>query len=291
MPNRTVHSPTVRLRRLARKLRRAREQARLSINEAAKELGWSGTKLGRMEAAETRRIKPSDLDRLIDLYRVTDGVERDEWHQLSRQAKERGWWARYQKRGVFTDDLPDFEAEASVIKTYEPQVIPGLLQTPQYAEALLRGGQAHADEAIAERVAARMERQQILNSHNPPEYWAIIDEAALRRVIGGVSVMRDQVQHLIRMATREGVTLQVLPFAAGAHAADTGALVIMDFAEPLDPSIAYVETYAASLMLEQPDELARFAQVFGHASTSALPGAETVQFLRDVKAALESEDR
>ncbi|WP_017595573.1 helix-turn-helix domain-containing protein [Nocardiopsis potens] len=283
---RRVHSPTVRLRRLAGELRRRREHAGHQITDAAKTLGWSGTKLGRFEAAETRRIKSADLDALLDLYKVDDPAEREALHQLARDAKDRGWWSQY--KGVFTDQLPDFEAEASAIRTFEPQVIPGLLQTPEYAEAVIRGGQAHDDEAITARVAARMERQQILNRHDPPEYWAIIDEAALRRPIGTPEVMSAQLRHLVRMATREGVTVQVLPFAAGSHAANMGALVIMDFAEPLDPSIAYTETYAASLILERPEEVARFTRVFAHASASALPGAESVAFIRDVAQSLGS---
>lgn len=289
MDRRTVHSPTVRLRRLGRYLRRAREEHGLGVTEAAKHLGWSGTKLGRLEGAETRRIKGQDLDALLGLYEITDPDIRAEWHSLAAQAQERGWWARYRRRGVFTDDLVDFEAEASVIRTFEPQVIPGLLQTPDYAEALLRGGQAHDDGAIADRVDARMQRQQILNRHQPPEFWAILDEAALRRVVGSPAVMRDQVGHLCRMATRDGVTIQVLPFSAGAHAANTGAIVVMDYAEPLDPSIAYVETYAASLMLEEPAELTHVNSVFAHVSASALSGADSVAFLRSALAALESE--
>lgn len=277
--DRRTHSPTVRLRRLARHLRRAREETSRSLTEAAKLAGWSGAKLGRLESAETRRIKSGDLDKLAELYGVDAGML-SEWHALAAQAKERGWWAKYKKSGVFTDDLPDFEAEASAIRTYEPQVIPGLLQTPDYAEALLRGGQAHEDDAIAARVDARMQRQQILHRHEPPTFWAIIDEAALRRVVGSPEVMHAQFDHLARMATRSGVTIQVLPNSAGAHAANTGAILLMDYAEPLDPSLAYVETYAASLFLEEPDEVAHILEVFSHASASALTGDVSAEAFR-----------
>lgn len=286
--DRRTHSPTVRLRRLARHLRRAREASGRSQTEAAKLVGWSLPKLGRLESAETRRITPGDLDKLAELY----GVDADTvagWRDLASQGKERGWWAKYRKSGVFTDDLPDFEAEASAIRTYEPQVVPGLLQTPDYAEALLRGGQAHEDDAIASRVDARMQRQQILHRHEPPEYWAIIDEAALRRVVGSPEVMRAQIDHLARMATRHGVTIQILPYDAGAHAANMGALVLMDYAEPIDPSLAYVETYAASLFLEEPAELAHILSVFGHTSASALTGDASAEALRTHLATLESD--
>ena len=289
MDHRRAHSPTVRLRRLARNLRRARDKTGYSLVEAAKWLGWSSAKVGRLESAETRRIKSVDIDALADLYRIDDQA-RAQWHDLATQAAERGWWARYRRTGVFTDDLPDFEAEASVIRTYEPQVVPGLLQTPEYAEQILRGGQAQEDGEISARVDARIRRQDILHRHRPPEYWAVIDEAALRRgQIGFPGVMVDQVEHLIRMATRAEITLQVLPFAAGAHAASTGAIVVMDYAETADPSIAYVETYAASLMLEEPEELARVNSAFSHVSASALPGDESVAFLRTLLADQESE--
>src|SRR5699024_12445705 len=137
----------------------------------------------RQYQAMTRSHAPVDHNNLADLYGIGSDVLA-EWRELAAQAKERGWWTKYRKSGVFTDDLPDFEAEASFIRTYEPQVIPGLLQTPEYAEALLRSGQAHEDDAIAARVDARMHRQQILHRHEPPTFWAIIDEAALRRVVG-----------------------------------------------------------------------------------------------------------
>ncbi|WP_087102719.1 helix-turn-helix transcriptional regulator [Nocardiopsis sp. JB363] len=277
--DRRTHSPTVRLRRLARHLRRAREDTGRGLTEAAKLLGWSGPKLGRLESASTRRITPGDLDKLAELYGIDAGMLA-EWHALATQAKERGWWAKYKKSGVFTDDLPDFEAEASAIRTYESQVIPGLLQTPDYAEALLRGGQAHEDDAIAARVDARMQRQQILHRHEPPTFWAIIDEAALRRVVGSPEVMHAQFDHLARMATRSGVTIQVLPNSVGAHAANTGAILLMDYAEPLDPSLAYVETYAASLFLEEPDEVAHILEVFSHASASALTGDVSAEAFR-----------
>ncbi|MEU3229755.1 helix-turn-helix domain-containing protein [Nocardiopsis alba] len=276
------------MRRLGRLLRRAREESNRSPTEAAKLVGWSLPKLGRLEAAETRRIKPDDLAALAELYSVgADTLAM--WQELAAQAKERGWWAKYRKSGIFTDDLPDFESEASAIRTYEPQVIPGLLQTPEYAEQILREGQAQDDGAIAARVDARIRRQDILHRHQPPEYWAIIDESALRRGMAGFpEVMVDQIKHLLRMATRSGVTIQVLPYTAGAHAASSGSIVIMDYAEAVDPSIVYVESYAASLMMEEPAEINRVSSVFSHVSASALSGAESAEFLRAILTEAES---
>lgn len=287
--DRRTHSPTVRLRRLARHLRRARDDSGRSQTEAARLLGWSLPKLGRLEAAETRRIKPDDLAAAAELYAV-DADTLAMWQDLAAQAKERGWWAKYRKSGVFTDDLPDFEAEASAIRTYEPQVIPGLLQTPDYAEALLRGGRAQDPDDLAARVDARMHRQQILHRHDPPSYWAVIDEAALRRTIGSPGIMLAQVRHLVQMTTRHGLTIQVLPFSAGSHAATTGSILVMDYAEPIDPPLVYVEHYAASLMLESPEELARTLDIFGHVSASSLIGDTSAEYLRAHLATLESEE-
>jgi transcriptional regulator with XRE-family HTH domain len=287
--DRRTHSPTVRLRRLGRLLRRAREESNRSQTEAAKLVGWSLPKLGRLEAAETRRIKPDDLAALAKLYSVgADTLAM--WQELAAQAKERGWWAKYRKSGIFTDDLPDFESEASAIRTYEPQVIPGLLQIPEYAETLLRGGQAHEDSAIAASVDARMKRQQILHRHDPPSYWAVIDEAALTRTVGSPEIMRAQIRYLVQTATRHGVTIQILPFSAGAHAGTTGAILVLEYAEPVDPALVYVEHYAASLMLESPEEVRRTLDIFSHVSSSALTGDQSAEYLRARLATLESEE-
>ncbi|MFW5415420.1 helix-turn-helix domain-containing protein [Nocardiopsis sp. CNT-189] len=281
------HSPTVRLRRLAAELRRAREQASLGLMEAARELGWSAPKLSKFENAE-RKINTADLDKVLDLYDVTDGESREDLHQLLRDAKERGWWSAAPYRGVFTDSLPDFEAEASVIRTYECQVIPGLLQLPEYAESVFRGGQVRDDAAIRRSVEARVQRQSILNRFDPPRYWAIIDEAALRRSTRDPKVMRNQLKHLVHMAARHNITLNVLPFSAGHHAALNGSFVLLDFPHPLDPALGYSETYAASMFVEQPDEIERYEVAFGLVQNAALGADESVALFEHLIA--ESED-
>ncbi|RKS06599.1 hypothetical protein DFP74_2239 [Nocardiopsis sp. Huas11] len=282
------HSPTVRLRRLATELRRAREATGKSLAESAKALGWGSPKLSKIENAE-RRLNTTDLDRLLDLHGVTEPETRSELHQLLKDSKERGWWSRAPYRGVFPDLLPDFEAEASVIRTYECQVIPGLLQHPDYAESVFRGGQVRDGDAVRRNVDARIQRQSILNRFDPPRYWAIIDEAALRRQTRDPAVMQAQLRHLVQMAARLNITINVLPFSAGHHAGMNGAFVLLDFPHPLDPALAYAETYAASMFLEQPDEIERYDVAFGLISNAALSAAESVDFLEQLIA--ESEDR
>ncbi|MBB6175018.1 transcriptional regulator with XRE-family HTH domain [Nocardiopsis mwathae] len=278
---RTIHSPTVRLRRLAAEMRRARLNANYTqLGDAAKALGWSGPKLSRIEDGKTRFIKPDDIDRLCDLYGIKDGEARTALHALAREARERGWWSEY--KDVFGDNvLPDFEAEASMIRAYEALVIPGLLQTAEYTEAVFRGGQAHPDDVVERHVSARLERQQILNRHKPPHFSVVIDEAALRRHVLEPGVMRDQLQHLLNMATRHNIDIQVLPFSAGPHAATTGPFVIMDFPAEIDPSIVYTET-ATGHVISEGEGVAQYVTIFGHVQAAALRASESVSFIRQL---------
>lgn len=280
---RTIHSPTVRLRRLAAEMRRARLAAGYSqLGDAAKVLGWSGPKLSRLEDAKTRYIKPTDIDHLCDLYGIESTEARNALHALAQQGRERGWWSEY--KDVFGDNvLPDFEAEASMIRTYEGLVIPGLLQTAEYIEEVFRGGRAHPDDLVDRHVSARLERQQILNRQRPPHFSAVVDEAALRRRVPTPGVMRDQLQHLLNMATRHNVDLQVLPFNAGPHAATTGSFVIMDFASEIDPSIVYTEI-ATGHVISEGTAVSQFVTMFDHVQAAALRASESVTFIKHLLA-------
>ncbi len=280
---RTIHSPTVRLRRLAAEMRRARLAAGYSqLGDAAKVLGWSGPKLSRLEDAKTRYIKPTDIDHLCDLYGIESTEARNALHALAQQGRERGWWSEY--KDVFGDNVrPDFEAEASMIRTYEGLVIPGLLQTAEYIEEVFRGGRAHPDDLVDRHVSARLERQQILNRQRPPHFSAVVDEAALRRRVPTPGVMRDQLQHLLNMATRHNVDLQVLPFNAGPHAATTGSFVIMDFASEIDPSIVYTEI-ATGHVISEGTAVSQFVTMFDHVQAAALRASESVTFIKHLLA-------
>lgn len=262
-----------------------REQSGMTAAQAADRAGWPQSKITKIELGERKNVTSQDLATLFEVYGVADRRAKEALEGLARDAKERGWWSRY--KGVFTDLLPDFETEASSIRTYESQVVPGLLQLPEYIEAVFEGGQVHEPEIIRQAVAARLHRQEILHRFDPPELWAVLDEATLRRVVGGPEVIRKQLQHLIHMAARHNITIQVVPFEAGAHSALLGSFVILDFAGPLDPSLAYAETYAASLMLETPAELAKYKAIFGHLQGSALSAADSVALMESVMSQLE----
>ncbi|WP_026119977.1 helix-turn-helix domain-containing protein [Nocardiopsis potens] len=283
---RDMRSPSLRLRRLASELRRSREAAGYKVTQVAKELGWSAPKVSKMETTETKRINPNDLDRLLDLYEVKDPPTREAMQALARDARERGWWARYKE--IFGDRaLPDFEAEAKAVKTFEALAIPGLLQTPEYAEAVFRGGRFVSQEQIDRRVAFRMARREILSKFDPTHLRVVLDEAALRRLVGGREVMLTQVKHLFHMAQMPNIDLQVIPLAQGAHAALTAPFSILEFPDPLDTPIVFVETATNGLFLEEADDVARYNVIFSDIQGAAMSATQSADFIAGVIKELE----
>lgn len=273
-------SPTVRRRRLARELRRLRESQGLKLSVAAKEAVVPQSTLSNIESAEARRIKPRDIDALAKLYGASE-EERNALQELAKESKEQGWWSKY--RDVFRGNaLPDFEVEASMMRMYQCQVVPGLLQTPEYAESVFRGGGTLSDEEVQRNVDARIQRQHVLNRHRPLHLWAVIDEAALRRLPGSPEVMRDQLKHLINMAMRHNVDIQVLPFEAGMHAALSGSFVMLDFPSGMDPSIVYTETSTDILFVQESESVQRYVADFSHLNAAALRTTESIKFLDQI---------
>lgn len=281
-------SPSLRLRRLAAELRRARERVNLNGSQAAKELGWSAGKLSKIEKTETKRLSSTDLDKMMDLYRIEDPRMREALQALAKDAKLRGWWSKY--RDIFGDQaLPDFEAEASVIRSFEALSVPGLLQTPEYAEAIFKGGRYVSPEEIRRRVEFRVARRGILSKFHPAQFRVVIDEAALRRVVGGRQVMRAQLGHLLHMAQLPNIDIQVLPFEAGAHSALAAPFTILEFPDPLDTPIVYVGTVTNALFLEEPEEVTQYSATLGDVQGAALSTARSAAFIEEVAASLESD--
>ncbi|PSK95722.1 DNA-binding Xre family transcriptional regulator [Murinocardiopsis flavida] len=279
------HSPSVRRRRLSSELRRLRGAKALTLVEAAKRVGLGKSNLSKIESAESKTVPAATLDKLLNLYGVTDGDVRESMHELARLAGERGWWAKYS--GMLPTNLADFEVEASEFRTFEAQVIPGLLQVADYSEAVINADKTRDAEEIAKRVAARLKRQEILNRVDPPTYSAVLDEAALRRMVGSAHVMRAQLRHLTHMSARHNVHIHVLPFSAGAHQATEGSFVIMDFADPRDSSIAYVETSSSSLYMEEERELEQFNAAFRAVRAVALDEEQSLSSIEDIIKSLE----
>ena len=251
--------PTVQRMLVGAKLRRLRTDLGLSREEAAEAIRASEWKIHRLENGQVG-FKDRDIVDLLRLYQVTDPEEVAEFVTLAREANTPGWWRHY------GDLLPswfrtyvDLEAAAALIRTYEGQFVPGLLQTDDYMRAVVRG--AHLEdnsEEVGRRVRLRMARQTLLTREQPPRLWAVVDEAALRRPVGGKEVMRGQLERLLEASKLPNVTLQVLPFAAGAHAAMVGSFSILRFGDQELPDVVYLEHLTSASYLSKTDEVDRY---------------------------------
>ncbi|MCO5972673.1 helix-turn-helix domain-containing protein [Actinoallomurus soli] len=268
------HSPTVRRRRLARELRRLREAAGLTADEVNRRLEWANGKVNKLERALTVRPRVTDVRVLLETYNVTDQAIREALFDLTRQARQRGWWTAY---GPLDDNYVEFEAEAARISTYELAIIPGLLQTPEYARAIQRGSMKNEDE-IENLVQLRMERQKILTDKNPPKLWAVIDENALTRSFGSQEAKVGQLQRLIDTEHLEHVTVQVMPMNIAPHAGLHGSFVILDYED--DPSLVYCEARPGSSYVEGAPAVEERRSVFQFLSATALGPDESIAWLR-----------
>jgi hypothetical protein len=274
-------SPTMRRRRLAGELARLREERGMTIREAAGALEWDPSKLSRVEGLQ-RGIIVRDVRRLLDLYQVTAEAQREALFELARQAKQRGWWQAY------ADVMPSeyatligLEAEAAEIRTYQPELIHGLLQTEDYARAVIRAGRP-ADTAteVARRVEIRMTRQQILDREDPPRVRVVLNEGAVRRLVGGPEVMRAQLAKLVADRDRGNVMVQVLPFTAGEHPAmASGPFDLLEFPEAADRGVVTIENMTGSLSLESDDDLRQYVSVFEFLQAAALGPRESRDML------------
>jgi transcriptional regulator with XRE-family HTH domain len=276
-------SPSLRRRWLAAELRKLRDQSGLSVTEAAKRLEWQASRLSRIETRQSGITAP-DLRKLLNLYGVEDEGYRAYLAELARRVNERGWWQKY--AGMIISnyvDLIGLEAEARAIRSYEQELVPGLLQTPQYARAIFRAGwPTETAKQIDRHVEIRMERQEILNRADPPppRFSVVLSEGALRRPVGGHDVMREQLEYLTRPRDRANVTVQVLPFDAGVHPAMVGSFTTMTFADPDDLGIVNLENAAGALFLEDPTELRIYDEIWGTLQASALSADDSQAFLR-----------
>ncbi|MFC7547004.1 helix-turn-helix domain-containing protein [Plantactinospora sp. GCM10030261] len=268
---------------LGAQLRRLREGRGVTRESAGWEIRASESKISRMELGRVG-FKERDVADLLTLYGVTDKGERDSLLALAREANNPGWWHRY------GDVLPGWfqaylglEAAAALIRTYEVQFVPGLLQTREYARAVILLGHDGADAAeIERRVTLRLQRQRVLGRSEAPRLWAVIDEAALRRPIGGVDVMRAQLTALIEATKLPNVRLQVMPFAAGGHSAAGGAFSILRFPDADLPDVVYVEQLTSALYLDKRDDIDHYAAAIERVCVEAEPPERTTEILEQV---------
>lgn len=276
-------SPTSRRRRLGLELRRLREAARLTGDDVCAHLGWSVSKLSRIEKARAT-VPWSDVSDLLDVYDVDDET-RAALIQLCKEAKQQAWWQPYNDVLASFRNLAtyiDLESAASSLRMYTPLTIPGLLQTEDYARAIMTAAWPLelSDEEIERRVELRMHRQQVIANDPPLRLWAIMDEAALHRQVGGRHVMRGQLEHLTEVARRPEVTLQVIPYAAGGHVAMAGAFSIFSFAD--DPDVVSVEAVTGTLYLDREADIDRTALCFDHLRSTAHTAVDSVKLINEV---------
>jgi len=236
--------------------------------------------VARVESGEIK-VRQGDVLELLLAY----GVPIDDEHSkallaMTKDLREPGWWQRLNTLTSKYATYIAYEAEAQDLRNFEPVIVPGLLQTEAYARAVISVGRETDSEAIEQRVKARMTRQETLTRKSPLQLWAILSEAVLCCEVGGPEVMREQMQHLATIAALPNVTIQVLPFAAGAHLADNGGFAILTFAQG-DPDLGHIDTLAGSLFLESDSEIKRLNAVFDHLKTLSLSPAESVKAIRE----------
>ncbi|MEV0681928.1 helix-turn-helix transcriptional regulator [Actinosynnema sp. NPDC050436] len=274
--------PTVRLRRLAAELRRLRSGADLSREDVAEQTGINTTTLYRIETARARPQKRT-LMSLVALYEAP-AEQRDYLVALLRDAGQQGWLRPYHS------DLPEeytayisFEDEALGVRNYETSFIPGLLQDEDYARAVIRGVLPTATEGeVEDRVRARIQRQGVLTKSKPLRFWAVVDEAALRRVVGGSRVMQQQLRHLVEVTKAPNITVQVIPFGAGAHPGMPGQFILVEFEDPMDMDLVYIDSMAGDLFLESDAEIRRYRSIFDNLVAVALSPNDSAALIAEI---------
>jgi transcriptional regulator with XRE-family HTH domain len=273
--------PTVPRIALGTQLRRLREASNLTTAQAAETIRATQSKISRLERGRTA-ARPRDVADLLSLYGVTDEAEREKLLALTRAASTPGWWQQY------SDILPRWlelyiglEKGASVIRTYEVQFVHGLMQTQDYARAVILISKANASaEEVDRRVSLRMQRQQLLTQPGAPELWAVLDETALRRLPGGPQVMRAQLEHLLQLTGLPNVTLQIVPLRSGPPAAVGGPFTILRFPDPDLLDLVYLEQLNSALYLDQPDDVTGYLAVMDQLGVQAESGAASQDMLR-----------
>jgi transcriptional regulator with XRE-family HTH domain len=274
--------PTVRRMLVGSQLRRLRMQRGLTREQAGEALRASEWKIHRLENGQVG-FKERDLVDLLDLYGVTDAVEIASLITLAREASQPGWWQQYgDVLAAWFRAYVDLESAASLIRCYEGQLVPGLLQTEDYARSVIRGALEDRPEEIQRRVGLRMARQTLLGRPDAPRLWVVLDEAALRRPVGGRKVMRAQLQRLIQATEMPNVILQVIRMQAGAHPAMVGAFSILRFADPDLPDVVYVEHLTNALYLDKREDVERYLHVMEAISVRAEAPGRTAEILDEI---------
>jgi transcriptional regulator with XRE-family HTH domain len=276
-------SPTLRRRRLAAELRRLRTNSDLTADEAAKKVGISKSTISRIENGQVTAT-PSVVASLLRLYEV-DEADIEPLLQIARDARKRGWWQRY------ADAIPEWfdtyvglESEAAEVCEYHSGLVSGLLQTPDYTRAVIRAEHPDLTKSELDRwVDLRLKRQQ---REDPPDLWVVLDEAVVRRPVGGRDVMRAQLRRLEEAGQTPRCTVQILPFEMGEHGCMGSAFILLEFADPADAPLAYIESRTSSVYLEEPSEVREYIKLFNHLRASAADTRRSLEIIADAAAGL-----
>ncbi|MFG2329491.1 helix-turn-helix domain-containing protein [Streptomyces sp. NPDC048604] len=274
-------NPTVRRRRLGQELRRLRELKGMTAEQVAERLLVSQSKISRLENGR-RSISQRDVRDLCGVYEVEDDRVVESLMQMAKDSRQQGWWHAF-------GDIPysvyiGLETDAESLRVYEPQVIPGLLQTNRYAEALIAGALPESTPTeIEKRVNVRTRRQDRIKTQEVPlRLWAVIDEGALRRIVGNRQLMIEQLQHLVEQSQLPHVTVQVLPFDLGAHPGISGHYAILEFPDTSDSSVVYIEGVTSDLYLEKANDVSKYSVMYEHLRAHALNVEQTRQFIERI---------
>jgi len=267
-------SPLVQRRRLRAELRKARQATDppLTQEQVAHEMDWSLSKVIRIESASSG-ISANDLKALLQLYGVEDARQVDSLLALARAARERSWWSAY--RDVAPSSLLqliEYESAASVVRQFETTFIPGILQTEDYARAVIQDyyDERPGSDKLHALVELRIRREDLFDADNRPSFQFMLDEAVIRRLVGGSSVMRNQLRRLIEVADKPNVTVEVIPFSAGLHPGMNGPFEIIEFADPSDSDIVYLESPRGDIVSDDPEETLKYREAFEGLSKAAL---------------------
>ncbi|MEU6624400.1 helix-turn-helix transcriptional regulator [Streptomyces litmocidini] len=271
-------NPTVRRRRLGQELRKLREAKNMTAEQVAERLLVSQSKISRLENGR-RSISQRDVRDLCGVYEVEDERMVDSLMQMAKDSRQQGWWHAF-------GDIPysvyiGLETDAESLRMYESQIIPGLLQTPAYAEAVISGAMPESTPAeIEKRVTVRTRRQdRIRDEERPLRLWAVIDEGALHRIVGSRQLMVDQLEHLIEQSHLPHVTVQVIPFEMGAHPGISGQYSILEFPDTSDSSVVYIEGVTSDLYLEKAQDVGKYSVMYEHLRAQALNVEQTREFI------------
>lgn len=275
-----VRSPTLRRRELGARLRALRLERGLTVEQVAERLLCSTSKVSRMETGQ-RGATLRDVRDLCGIYGVTDPAQVEYLMELVREGRQQGWWQSYELDYFAT--YVGLEQAASSLFYYQSTIVPGLLQTADYAQAMYEASlpSEFTPERVSEHIDVRLRRQQVLTRDPPLRLWAVFDEAVLHRVVGGPAVMGAQLRHLVELGRGPNVTLQVVPYSVGAHPAMDNTFTILEF-QDVAPTVVYVEGLMGFLYIEREHEVTRYSEVFEHLRNIALPPKETIDLISEL---------